>query len=63
MYNATDVSTERNHSSFTSIASWMSACLATKYLQHQVDTPEQLLDDEAPGLAQTAIDWASNLVR
>ena len=63
MYNATDVTTERNQSSFTAIASWLSACLAAKQLQHHIDTPEQLIDEEAPGLWQVGSVWVSTLVR
>ena len=63
MYNVTDVTTDRNHSSFASIASWLSACLAAKELQYQIHTPEQLIDDEALGVWQTATQWLSLLVR
>lgn len=63
VYNATDVTVDRNHSSFVSIATWLSTCLAAKKLQYQIDTPEQLVDDEALGALRIASQWLSHLMR
>ncbi|KAL3131728.1 DnaJ subfamily C member 16 [Trebouxia sp. C0009 RCD-2024] len=63
VHNATDVTVDRNHSSFVSIAAWLSACLAAKQLPYRIDTPEQLVDDEALGVLQTASQWLSHLTR
>ena len=63
MYNATDVTADRNHSSFAAIARWLSACLAAKELQYQIHAPKQLIDDEALGVWQAATQWLSHLVR
>ncbi|DBA85275.1 TPA: DnaJ subfamily C member 16 [Trebouxia sp. C0005] len=59
LYDATDVTTVHNHSSFTSIASWMSECLSEKQLQHTIDTPEQLADDESLKWLGIGMSWAS----
>jgi len=59
LYDTTDVTTVHNHSSFTSIASWMSQCLSEKQLQHTIDTPEQLADDERLGWLGIGMSWAS----
>lgn len=63
VYNATDVTADRNYSSLASIASWLSACLAAKELQYQIHTPEQLIDDEVLGVWQTASQWLTHHVR
>lgn len=63
VYNATDVTVDRAHSSFVSIATWLSVCLAAKELQFRIDTPEQLVDDEALGVLETASRWLSYLMR
>lgn len=63
LYNTTDVTTVHNHSSFTSIASWMSQCLSEKPLQHTIDTPEQLADDESLGWLGFGMSWALTSAR
>ncbi|KAL0042325.1 hypothetical protein WJX77_009183 [Trebouxia sp. C0004] len=63
LYNTTDVTSVRNHSSFTSIASWMSQCLSGKQLQHTIDTPQQLADDESLGWLGFGMSWASKSAR
>lgn len=63
LYDTTDVTTAHNHSSFTSIASWMSQCLSEKQLQHTIDTPEQLADDEGLGWLGIGMTWASTSAR
>jgi len=52
------VTTEHNPNSFTTLASWLSQCLSEKQLPQQIDTPEQLVDDEALGWVGTGLEWA-----
>lgn len=54
---------DRTHSSFAAIAGWLSDCLAAKRLEYQIDTPDQLIDDEALGALQTAAQWLVHVAR